>query len=98
MKPMSNPRRRLVITGTLLCLVLGVSGCKKSEAKSGDEISLDELNRGLATWRMAKGSPPANIFELTNLPALKGRPWPQLPPDKTLVLDKAKSHIVIESK
>jgi hypothetical protein len=72
-----------------------VFGCKRGPTDQANAVmSVTDLNRGLAQWIMVHGGPPKDFMELTNLPFLKGKAWPNIPAGKKLTLD-ASTHLVV---
>lgn len=91
-----RPQPIAVLAVTILAAgfcALGMTGCgKKSGAKN--EISLDDLNRAAGMMSMA-GHAPQTVDELTNFPAVKGRPFPTPPDGKKFAVDPANHQIVV---
>jgi hypothetical protein len=77
--------------------MVALVGCSKGGAGlSGEEATLQELNRALVTWGMMDlGPAPKTPEQLTNSPAIKGKRLPAVPPGKKLAIDFAKRQVVV---
>jgi hypothetical protein len=81
----------------LTVIFLGCSRSGKDEV-AGDEVTVPELNRALAMWKMQYGTYPKAVDELTNSPAVQGRRLPRLPAGQKLVIDASNHTVVIEKE
>jgi hypothetical protein len=77
-----------------LLIVAAVPGCSKKGGKSA-EATLEDLNRALQEYVAANSTYPGSVSELTNLPALQGKPLPTLEPGQMLVIDKQIGRVVL---
>jgi hypothetical protein len=78
----------------VLLFVMVVCGCGKPPVNNSSVVSLDELNRALATMSMRLGRLPTNIDELMSFPTLHGRSLPTPPEGEQLTLDYKEKSVV----
>jgi len=78
----------------MVVIIMCAASCSRASSSQENEATLPELNRALAMWTMEHGSYPKTIDELTNVPVLRNKQLPQLPPGEKLVLDPA-SHLIV---
>jgi hypothetical protein len=83
----------------LSLLAVGLSACGPSQKPAaGSEATLVDLNRAVAAMTMVNGRCPANVYELTNFPSLRGKTLPTPPAGKKLVIDPATRQVVIAAQ
>jgi hypothetical protein len=75
---------------------LVITGCSKTSApKVNGEVTVAEMNRAIRMMSLSPLGGPRTVDELTNFPALKGRPFPAPPAGKTFAIDPATRQVVI---
>ncbi|MCU0770198.1 MAG: hypothetical protein MUE94_00310 [Verrucomicrobia bacterium] len=82
---------------TILLLGLWLAGgCADTDAPPPQELTIEELNAAL-TYLEKSGKPqPQSIYDLTNLPALRGKVFPNLPEGQYFSIDPEKNQVTIE--
>jgi hypothetical protein len=74
----------------LALVVCAAAGCGRANSTAtGSEATVADLNRALAALAMMNKPCPADVSELTNFPALRGKTLPRPPAGKKLFIDPA---------
>lgn len=71
-------------------------GCTSKETPPPKELTIEELNAALAYIKESGMDYPKSVYELTNLPALRGRVFPVLPDGQSFTIDTDKNEVTIE--
>jgi hypothetical protein len=78
------------------CCTLLIAGCGKTAApKVNGEVTVAEMNQAIRMMSMSPLGAPKTVDELTNFPALKGRPFPVPAAGKKFAIDPVKHEISI---
>ncbi len=89
-------RLRVAPVLALACGALLLAGCGKASApKVIGEVTVEDMNKAINMMSLLPGGDPKTVDELTNFPALKGRPFPTPPAGKKFSIDPAKHQVVI---
>ncbi len=80
----------------LLAVWLLAGGCTDSDAPPPEVITIEELNEALAYLKKSGMETPQSVYELTNLPALRGKVFPVLPDGQYFSIDPENNQVKID--
>jgi hypothetical protein len=79
----------------LLSALLLATGCKE-DPPPAQKVTLEELNAALTYLKEKDMDPPQSVYELTNLPALRGKVFPTLPEGQYFSINPENNQVTIE--
>jgi hypothetical protein len=103
-RPASSGGLALIKLLAMPALALGwcalvITGCGKTAApKANGEVTVAEMNKALLMMSMSPMGAPRTVDELTNFPALKGRPFPVAAAGKKFAIAPVTHQVVIANQ